>query len=207
MVLLDRRLGLQLPAGRAIMSKAFTLLLLLAAAACAARAADDVIAVSGMDHLEELAKKHKFLVVEVTAGCGLVGIWSACKGRGNEPQPRWCCCEFDWGEGLPPPAVWRSGGAAASWRPVAYLPSLLHLCHQILLLRAGIPSMPTCCLYPNNRRRRSLIPPFNACLMPILQFYAPWCGHCKKLEPEWTKAAAALKGFEPEIVLAKVGGC
>ena len=34
----------------------------------------------------------------------------------------------------------------------------------------------------------------------LIEFYAPWCGHCKSLVPEWNKLGTAMKDFESVVI-------
>lgn len=37
----------------------------------------------------------------------------------------------------------------------------------------------------------------------MMEFYAPWCGHCKKLEPTWNELGTAFAGSD-KVIVAKM---
>ena len=54
-------------------------------------------------------------------------------------------------------------------------------------------------LYPKNSAvkslRRGKFPGGDAKHVWLVEFYAPWCGHCQQLKPTWERLAVDLKGF------------
>ena len=38
----------------------------------------------------------------------------------------------------------------------------------------------------------------------LVEFYAPWCAHCKKLAPDYERAATTLRNDQADVALAKI---
>uniref|UniRef100_A0ABD2XFG9 Protein disulfide-isomerase A6 homolog n=1 Tax=Trichogramma kaykai TaxID=54128 RepID=A0ABD2XFG9_9HYME len=77
---------------------------------------------------------------------------------------------------------------------------------QIRLVLLLLAAVGVQCMYPSSSDVIDLTPDnfdkkvLNSDSIWIVEFYAPWCGHCQQLKPEYEKAASALKG------IVKVGG-
>ncbi|XP_028103583.1 protein disulfide-isomerase like 2-2-like [Camellia sinensis] len=52
------------------------------------------------------------------------------------------------------------------------------------------PSSPVLQLNPSNFKSKVL----NSNGVVLVEFFAPWCGHCQALTPTWEMAATTLKG-------------
>ena len=47
---------------------------------------------------------------------------------------------------------------------------------------------------------------YNENLDVLVEFYAPWCGHCQQLAPAYKKLASDLKDYKNSVIIAKLDG-
>jgi len=78
---------------------------------------------------------------------------------------------------------------------------IISFINEITGLRAKIPKAPSKVVDLNGDTFDKLVLQSNKHV--FVEFFAPWCGHCKQLAPDWEKLAIVFEN-EPNIIVAKV---
>ena len=125
--------------------------------------------------------------------------------RRATPRPRPTLGRASYRSSRGRPSMTSSGSTSTAWSncaPPRRAPRSSYLAPQILLLRLRSPPpphpAPPPSPHPTDRPAACLL------LVALTTSYAPWCGHCKDLKPEYKEVAMQLSEHRPPIPVAMI---